>query len=68
MEISGPVFYILGQKLVSEHVFNVRKIKRIARYNGLETRRCEVIKGIVAPEIGPESFGAFGQNRPRHVS
>ena len=39
--------------------FNVRKTKRIAKFGGLEPRRCEDIKGIVAPEIGPKSFGTF---------
>ena len=28
-------------------------------FDGLEPRRCEDIKGIVAPEIGPQSFRTF---------
>ena len=39
--------------------FDVRKTKRIAKFDGLEPRRCEDMKGIVAPEIGPKSFGTF---------
>ena len=35
----------------------MRKIKRIAKFEGLEPRRCEDIKGIVVPDIGPKSFG-----------
>ena len=42
-----------------EHVFNARKTKRIAALVGVEPRRCEDIKGIVAPEIGAKSFGTF---------
>ena len=37
----------------------MRKIKRIAKFEGLEPRRCEDIKGIVVPDIGPKSFGTF---------
>ena len=40
-------------------LFNVRKTKRIAKFDGLEPRRCKDIKGIVAPEIGPKAFGTF---------
>ena len=47
------------EKLIFEHVLNRRKSKRIAKFDGLEPLRCEVIKGNVAPEIGPKSFGAF---------
>ena len=32
--------------------------------DGLEPRRCEDIKGIVAPEIGPKSFGTFKIQAP----
>ena len=38
---------------------NVRKTKRIAKFDDLEPRRCEDIKGIVAPEIGPKTFETF---------
>mgnify|MGYP000040706023 CR=1 FL=1 len=31
----------------------------IAKFNGLEPRRLEDIKGIVAPEMGPKIFGTF---------
>ena len=37
----------------------MRKIKRIAKFEGLEPRSCEDIKGIVVPDIGPKSFGTF---------
>ena len=32
------------------HLFNARKIKRIAKFDGLEPRPCEHEKGIVTPE------------------
>ena len=47
------------EKLIFEHVFNVRKTKRIGKFGGLEPRRCEDIKGIVASEIGPKKFRDF---------
>ena len=31
----------------------------IAKFNGLEPRRLEDIKEIVAPEMGPKIFGTF---------
>ena len=31
----------------------------IAKYNGLEPRRCEDIKRIAAPEISPKSLGTL---------
>ena len=46
------------------HAFNMRKIKRIAKFEGLEPRRCEDIKGILLPEIGPKSFGTFEKQAP----
>ena len=39
------------EKLILQHVFNVRKTKRIAKFDGLEPRRCEDIKGIVAQKL-----------------
>ena len=42
----------------------MRKIKRIAKFEGLEPRRCEDIKGIVVPEFGPKSFGTFEKQAP----
>ena len=33
-------------------------------FDGLEPRRFENIKGIVAPEIGPQSFGTFEKQAP----
>ena len=42
----------------------MRKAKRIAKFDGLEPQRCEDIKEIVAPEIGPESFGTFETRAP----
>ena len=52
------------QKLIFLHAFNMRKIKRIAKFEGLEPRRCEDIKGIVVPDIGPKSFGTFEKQAP----
>ena len=52
------------EKLIFLHVFNIRKTKRIAKFDGLEPRRCEDIKGIVAPEIDPKSFGTFEKRAP----
>ena len=46
----------------------MRKIKRIAKFEGLEPRRCEDIKGIVVPDIGPKSFGTFEKHAPGHES
>ena len=46
----------------------MRKIKRIAKFEGLEPRRCEDIKGIVVPDIGPKSFGTFEKQAPGHHS
>ena len=42
----------------------MRKIKRIAKFEGLEPRRCEGIEGIVVPDIGPKSFGTFEKQAP----
>ena len=42
----------------------MRKIERIAKFEGLEPRRCEDIKGIVVPDIGPKSFGTFEKQAP----
>ena len=47
------------EKMIFLHAFNMRKIKRIAKFEGLEPRRCKDIKGIVVPDIGPKSFGTF---------
>ena len=47
------------QRLNFQHAFNVRKTKTTAKFDGLEPRRCEDPKGIVAPEIGSKSFGTF---------
>ena len=38
------------EKLIFQNVFNVRKTKRIAKFDGLEPRRCEDIKGIMDPK------------------
>ena len=56
------------EKLIFLHAFNMRKIKRIAKFEGLEPRRCEDIKGIVVPDIGPKSFGTFEKQAPGPVS
>ena len=55
------------EKLIFLHVFNIRKNKRIAKFEGLEPRRFEGIKAIVAPEIGPKSFGTFEKQAPCQV-
>ena len=47
------------EKLIFEHFVNIRKTKKIAKFDALEPRRCEDVKGIVAPEIGSKSFGTF---------
>ena len=52
------------EKLIFLHALNIRKIKRIAKFEGLELRRCEDIKGIVVPNIGPKSFGTFEKQAP----
>ena len=54
------------EKLIFLQAFNIRKIKRIAKFEGLEPRRCEDIKGIVVPDIGPKSFGTFEKQAPGH--
>ena len=43
---------------------NIRKTKRIAKFGGLEPRRCEYVKGIVAPEIDPKSLRTFEKQGP----
>ena len=43
------------------------KTKRIAKFGGLEPRRCEDIKEIVAPEINPKSFGTFQKQAPSPI-
>lgn len=35
------------------------KTERIAKFGGLEPRRCEDIEGIVAAEIGPRRIVTF---------
>ena len=50
--------------MIFKHVLKVRKAKRIALFDGFEPRRCEDIKGIVAPEIGPKSFGTSEKQVP----
>ena len=52
------------EKMTFLHVFNIRKIKRIAKFESLEPRRCEDIKGIVAPERDPKSFETFEKQAP----
>jgi len=57
-----PVFQLQStcfEELIFEHVFNVRKIKRTAKFDGLEPGYFEDITGIVAPKIGPKSFRTF---------
>ena len=52
------------EKLIFEQVFNARKAKWIAKFDGLESQRFGDIKEIMAPEIGPKSFGTFGKQTP----
>ena len=47
--------------------FYVGNTKRIGKFDGLEPRRCEDIRGIVAPEIGPESFRSLEKRDTRFV-
>ena len=47
------------EKLIFSHVFNVRKTKRTAKFDGLAPQHCGDIKAIVPHEIGPKSFGTF---------
>ena len=54
------------KKLFSKHVFNVRKTKRIAKFDSLEPRRCEDVKEIVTPEISPKFFRTFEPTGPMH--
>ena len=60
VKLQSPRF----QKLIFQYVANVRKPERIAKYDGFQPRRCEYIKGIVAPEIGPKSFASFEKQAP----
>ena len=36
----------------------------IAKFHGSDPWRCEDIKGIVVPEIGPKRFGTFETPAP----
>ena len=47
------------ENLIFEHVLNVRKTKRIAKFNVLEPQRYEDVKATVKPEISPKSLGIF---------
>ena len=42
----------------------LRKTKRITKFDGLEPRRCEDVKGIVAPGKGPKIFGTLERQAP----
>ena len=52
------------EKLNSSHVFNVRKTKRTAKFDGLEPRCCGDRERIVASEIDPKSFGTSEKQAP----
>lgn len=39
----------------------------IAKYDGLELRRCEVIKRIAAPEISPKSLGTLNKQAVGYI-
>ena len=53
------------QTLIFQRVGNARKTKRIAKFDGLEPRCCEDIKGIGAPRNRPEKFRDFWETGPR---
>ena len=55
------------EKLFFNCAFNVRKSKRVAKFEGLEPGRCEDIKGIVAPEKGPKSFKTLRKQALGHT-
>ena len=69
-ELFGPEMLVVKlqsarfEKLIFLHAFSIRKIKRIAKFEGLELQRCEDIKGIVVPNIDPKSFGTFEKRAP----
>ena len=52
------------EKTMFKHVFNIRKIKRIAKFHGSGPQRREDIKEIVVSETGPKSFGTFEKQAP----
>ena len=64
-ELSGPEMPVVAKqstcfrKLIFTHVFNVRKTKRIAKFDTLEPQRYEDVKAIVELEISPKNFGTF---------
>ena len=62
-ELFGPETACF-EKLIFQHVFNVRKTRRTAKFDSLEPWRFEIIKGIVVPEIGLKSFGTFEKQAP----
>ena len=53
-----------GKARRTVNVFHARKTKRISKFDGLEPRRCEDIKRIVTPEIGPKKFGTYEKQVP----
>ena len=61
--LAGPKSHLSNcNPLFFKHAFDTRKTKRIAKFDGLEPRRCEDIKGIVAPEKRPlSSQGALAR-------
>ena len=69
-EVFGPEKLVVKlqstcfEKLIYLNVFNIRKTKRTAKFEGSESRLCEGMEGIVAPEIGPKSFGTFKKQAP----
>ena len=42
----------------------MRKANRIAKFDGLEPRRCKDITGIGAHEINPKKVGTFEKQAP----
>lgn len=61
-----PVVKLCLEKLTFEHIFNVRRTKRIATVHGFDPRRCEDIEGFVASEIGLKSFVTSEKQAPGH--
>ena len=56
--------FLFFLKSRSFYIFLIRKIKRIEKFDGLKSLRCEDMEGIVAPEKGPKSFGTFEKQAP----
>ena len=60
--------YACFEKLIFSHVFNARKAKEIAKFDGLERRPCEDRKEIVAAKNKPEKTEHRLKRRPKSAS